>query len=313
MMLRMQISAIEAVTSRVKRFVLSPCDVPRLPAFSGGSHIVLAVDDGGVKFRNPYSLIGSSDRTSSYQIAVQLEPNSRGGSSYLHGLGAPGRVVSVSLPYNSFPLVRTAKHHLFIAGGIGITPILALIEDAVMAGASWEFHYCIRTLADGALATEVASRHSKQVTLYPADQTRLQLQPLLSGRKLGTHLYVCGPERLIQATKATAAILGWPSRYLHSERFQATTVGPPFTVWLSRSGRRLEVESGASLLETLEAAGIDIPSGCRGGACGVCETAVLEGEIDHHDHYLSEESKRLNQCIMPCVSRARSERLVLDL
>lgn len=313
MTIPMRIAAIEAVTPRVKRFTLTPSEVRRLPAFSGGSNILLAVEDGAVRFRNTYSLIGGCDRTCSYQIAVQLEANSRGGSRYLHSLAAPGCPVSVGFPNNSFPLVRTARHHVFIAGGIGITPFLTFIEDATIARASWELHYCIRSQTDGAFATEIISRHPERVTLYPADRARLQLHAVLRGQRLGTHVYVCGPERLIEATSAAAASLGWPSRYVHSERFQASAPGPPFTVELARSGRRLRIESGISLLEGLEAAGIEVSYGCRAGVCGACETGVLEGEIDHHDHYLSEQSKRSNQCIMACVSRARSERLVLDL
>jgi ferredoxin-NADP reductase len=310
----MLLQDVETLAPRIKQLTLTAADNGPLPAFSGGSHINLRLPAGAATLNNSYSLIGSSDRTSSYQIAVQLAEESRGGSHFLHSLEPACGRIRASYPSNSFPLVRTARRHVFIAGGIGITPFLTLIEDADAAGIPWELHYAVRSRQSAAFIERLQSGYQARVRIYAADEReRLNLNSILRDQRLGTHAYVCGPERLIGATLETALELGWPESYVHFEYFQSAAAGDPFTVELARTGRTIHIDSGVSLLEGLEAAGVEVNYSCRGGVCGACETAVLSGVAEHRDHFLSEEVKTLGKAIMPCVSRARSERLVLDL
>jgi ferredoxin-NADP reductase len=310
----MLLQDVQTVAPRIKQLTLTPADNSPLPPFSGGSHISLRLRTDRVTLNNSYSLIGSRDRTSSYQIAVQLAEESKGGSHFLHSLEPPGVEIRASYPSNSFPLVRTARRHVFIAGGIGITPFLTFIEDANAANTLWELHYAVRSRQSAAFTEQLQTCYPDRVRIYASDEReRLSLNGILQDQPLGTHVYVCGPDRLIAATTETALKLGWPERYIHFEYFQSSSVGDPFTVELARSGRTIHIDSGISLLEGLEAAGIEVNYSCRGGVCGACETGLLCGTADHRDHFLSEDVRIAGRAIMPCVSRARSERLVLDL
>jgi ferredoxin-NADP reductase len=310
----MLLQDVQTLAPRIKQLTLTPADNSPLPPFSGGSHINVRLRTGRVTVNNSYSLIGSRDRTSSYQIAVQLAEQSKGGSHFLHSLEPAGAEIRTSFPANSFPLVRTARRHVFVAGGIGITPFLTFIEDANAANNPWELHYAVRSRQSAAFTEQLRSCYPDRVRIYASDEReRLSLNVILQDRPLGTHVYVCGPERLIAATMETALALGWPKSYVHFEYFQSTSIGEPFTVELARSGRTIHIDTGVSLLEGLEAAGIEVNYSCRGGVCGACETALLSGTPEHRDHFLSEDVKAAGTTIMPCVSRARSERLVLDL
>lgn len=308
----LQLDDVQTVSPRVKTFTLVSGDRSPLPAFSGGSHINLMLETPECTLHKSYSLIGTPDRTSAWQIAVQLSDKSRGGSRFLHDLKPASVQVLSSLPTNSFPLVRQARRHVFIAGGIGITPFLTLIEDA--ASTPWELHYAVRSRHTAAFCEQLTEAWPHRVRIYSSeDNDRLTLNTVLHNQPLGTHVYVCGPERLISATIDSARALGWLDRYIHFEHFQSGSVGELFEVELARSGRTIRIESGMSLLEGLEAAGIDMTYSCRGGACGACETPVISGVPDHRDHYLSDEARKSGKTIMPCVSRSLSERLVLDL
>ncbi len=312
--LKLRLQDVIAITPRVKRFTFVAVKGRTLPAFSGGSHIVLRVQTGATSFRNAYSLIGGVDRTASYQIAVELAGQSRGGSRLLHSLESAGAEVECNYPLNTFPLVSTARHHVFIAGGIGITPFLTFIEDAHVSKTSWELHYAVSSRHSAPFIDHLLSSCAKNCRIYVSDeQNRLDLGSILREQKLGTHLYVCGPDRLITATSKTALGFGWPESSIHYEHFQPVPALGAFTVELARSCRDIHIDSGVSLLEALEEANINVPYGCRAGACGACQTVVLSGIPDHRDHYLTDEEKTSGNFIMPCVSRSFSERLVLDL
>jgi dimethylamine monooxygenase subunit B len=310
----MRVQDIETLTPRIKQFTFIPIDNSPLPSFSGGSHISLRLNSSQATFNNAYSLIGSPDRTSCYQIAVQLAEQSKGGSSLLHSLEQANAEIMASLPSNSFPFVHTARRHVFIAGGIGITPFITFIEDANTARVPWELHYAVRCRQAAAFADRLQSSYPDHVRIYSSDEgDRLDSSTILQAQKLGTHVYICGPERLIKATSESALALGWLERYIHFEYFKSASAGEAFTAELTRSGKTIHIESGVTLLEALEAEGVEVSYGCRGGVCGACETVLLAGIADHRDHFLSEEAKNSGELIMPCVSRARSERLVLDL
>src|SRR5579862_5971232 len=312
--LAVKVSAIEPVTPTVRRFTLVAADGGALPRFSAGSHVVMTMTGAERQWRNAYSLTNSPEQRDYYQIAVRRLAVTRGGSAFLHDAIGVGATLKMSAPANLFGLTATARKHLLIAGGIGITPMLAHIADLEAMRASFELHFAVRSLAEGPFASELARAHPDQVRLYRGDRgERLDVGALLADQPLGTHLYVCGPAGLIADSVAAAERLGWPARYIHRESFVAAAPGKPFTAVLARSGRRISVDENTSLLEALEAAGVAIQSQCRGGACGRCETAVVDGTVEHRDVFLTDAVKATQRKIMVCVSRAMSDHLVLDL
>ena len=303
------------VNDLIRRVRFVRADGGPVPPFSGGSHIVVEMDDDGTRRLNPYSLMSDPADTTGYAISVRREDAGRGGSLFIHRKLRPGMRISISHPVNLFPLEGRARKHLMIAGGIGITPFIAQMAQLDAANARFELHYAARSHARAAYARELQDRHGDRVHLYCSeDGEAIDLPALLAGQPLGTHLYVCGPKRMIEGVMATAEAMGWPRGALHYEEFLAPPVGEPFQVELARSGRTITVGAAQSLLEAIEAAGIEAPYLCRGGACGQCETRVLacDGTIDHHDHWLTDEQKASGTLIMPCVSRFRGRSLVLD-
>ncbi|HXG29059.1 MAG TPA: PDR/VanB family oxidoreductase [Nevskiales bacterium] len=306
------VADVEQLTPLIKLFTLVPVGGGRLPGFSGGSHIVVTMEDRGKRHRNPYSLLSSPEDTRYYQIAVRRDDAGRGGSRFMHERVAPGTVLAISTPFNLFPLNRLARKHILIAGGIGITPFLAQLADLRRNGAEYELHYAYRSPEHAAFRDKLLQEHPGRVHFHCGPQ-RLQPEVLCAAQPLGTHLYVCGPQPLIDAVIAAARAEGWPDSHIHWERFSAPPEGKPFTVVLAKTGIEIGVAADQTVLEALEHAGLEPRCLCRGGACGQCETAVLEGEVEHHDHYLSAADRAAHRKMMICVSRARSERLVLDI
>jgi dimethylamine monooxygenase subunit B len=285
--------------------------------FSGGAHVVVAMRDGKVLRRNPYSLMSSPEDTGGYEISVLRVENSRGGSHFLHDKVKKGDELTVSQPVNLFPLDARGRKHLFMAGGIGITPFMAMMDQLHQTGGNFELHYAVRSRSHGAYWKELQERYGKaRVKIYCDDEKLfIPVNSLLENQPLGTHLYVCGPAGMIKAVLGSATDQGWPSQNLHSEEFLAPPPGKPFKVNLSRSNRTIEVHSHQSILEAIEAAGIDAPYLCRGGACGQCETSVkaCDGAIEHNDHYLEPDEKASGRKIMICVSRISGPEITLDL
>ena len=303
-----------SVTGSVRRFTLIAADGGRLPGFSSGSHIRIAIETRGRRLLNAYSLLNSPNAADHYQIAVRKDAGGRGGSLFLHEQVRTGAILSIGHPANMFPLVATARKHLLIAGGIGITPIVSHLAALAYLGAAFELHFVVRSLDEGPFAGELAARYAGRVRLYRRDtRDAFDVAALLGNQPLGTHLYVCGPPRLIDAVTKAARAQGWPDRYVHLERFTQSAGGRPFTAVLARSGREIAVGATVSLLEALEDAGLEVPQLCRGGACGQCETGLLNGEAEHRDCFLGDAIRAAQTRIMPCVSRAKGDRLVLDL
>lgn len=302
----LKLTARQPLSPRITRFRFEHPDGAALPLFSGGAHVMVEMQDGDILRRNAYSLISDPEDGSGYEIAVQREDQGRGGSRFMHEQAQPGLVMRIGSPVNLFGLNLTAKKHLMIAGGVGITPFLAQIAELDRLGADYELHYAVRSRSE--LAATPPGAH-----LHVSDEgSRIDLGALLSEQPLGTHLYVCASDRMIQTVLDTAQSLGWPRDALHSEEFLAPAPGEPFEVFCARSHKTLTVGAHESLLEALENAGIDAPWLCRGGACGQCETDVLacDGQIDHHDHWL--EPGERDRKIMPCVSRFRGALLTID-
>jgi ferredoxin-NADP reductase len=312
-----RVAAITPVAERVKRFRFERIDGKPMPIFSGGAHVVVAMRDGDLIRRNPYSLMSSPSDSSAYEISVLRVEQSRGGSAFLHEGLAVGGTLTISQPLNLFPFDRRGKKHLFFAGGIGITPFMAMMDQMSRDGMNFELHYAVRTRAHGAYWRELEARYgAHRIRVYcDAENLFIPVETLLTGQPLGTHLYVCGPSGMIDGVLNKATSLGWPSQNLHSERFLAPPPGNPFEAILKKSAKTVTVGSHQSILEAVEAAGVDAPYLCRGGACGQCETNVLgcEGAIEHNDHYLEPADKASGRKIMICVSRLKGREIVLDL
>ena len=313
--LQVRVESVTPVNELITRFRFVARDGKDLPAFSGGAHTVVEMDDHGTRRLNPYSLMSDPEDTSGYEISVRRDDQGRGGSLYMHRHVRPGMEMVISHPVNLFALDNRARKHLMIAGGIGITPFLAQIAQLTHFGGRFELHYSARSKALGAYMDRLAAAHADRVQFYFDDQgQQIDLGRVLSMQPIGTHLYVCGPKGMIAWVLSTAEAMGWPKLALHSEEFQAPGTGTPFEVRLAASGRTITVGTTQSLLEAMEVAGVDAPYLCRGGACGQCETNVHEcdGTILHRDHWLSPEEQASNQKIMPCVSRFEGKTLVID-
>lgn len=290
----------------------------RLPAFRAGAHIDLHLPGGLCR---QYSLSNSPSERDRYVIGVGLAPASRGGSAYLHEQLAVGARIEVGEPRALFGVEPGAASHAFIAGGIGITPILSMIRWCEAQGQPWHLLYCVRSRARAAYAWDLA-RHGDRVRLHVDEEEggAVDLAGWLAGQAAGAHVYCCGPSGLMDAVAASAAQVGIPKSATHFERFTApapaqgqTPPGGSFIVTLKRAGLQIEVGPLQSLLEALEASNVRVPSSCREGLCRSCELTVLEGEADHRDFVLSDEERAAHRCILPCVSRARSAGLVIDL
>ena len=309
------VDAVVQVNDLIKRFRFVARDGGDLPAFSGGSHVVVEMDDHGTRRLNPYSLMSDPEDRSGYAISVRRDDQGRGGSLYMHGSVRAGMDMVISHPLNLFPLDLRARKHLMIAGGIGITPFLAQIRQLSHLGGRFELHYAARSRALGAYMAELQAAHGARVQCYFDDEGMvIDLAGLLGRQPIGTHLYVCGPKGMLAWVRATAAAAGWPGGAVHFEEFLAPGSGQVFTAELALSGKTVTVGTHQSLLEAIEAAGVDAPYLCRGGACGQCETNVLacDGQLLHRDHWLTPDELAAGQKIMPCVSRFAGKTLVLE-
>lgn len=312
--LRLRVRQMRWEAEGVLSVHLQRLDGADLPGWRPGAHLDLRLP--GVITRQ-YSLCGSPADASTWRIAVLREVNGKGGSAAVHERLRPGDVVEVLGPRNNFPLVDSPEY-LFIAGGIGITPLLPMIDAVAATGARWRVVYGGRSRTSMAFVEDLAA-HGDRVEVLPQDEHGLlDLDGLLGTPRPDSCVYCCGPEPLLAAVEQQCA--RWPKGSLHVERFapkpqQATGAESdrPFDVVLARSQRTVQVPPGMAILEALEAAGLEPANSCREGICGTCETKVLEGLPDHRDSLLSEEERAANTSMMICVGRARCDRLVLDL
>ncbi|MCZ2839533.1 PDR/VanB family oxidoreductase [Modestobacter sp. VKM Ac-2985] len=300
------------VADGVVTLTLAAPDGGRLPDWTPGAHVDLTLDNG---LTRQYSLCGDRWDARSYRVGVLLEPAGRGGSAYVHQQLEPGHVVGLGGPRNDFPLVP-ADSYLFVAGGIGITPVLPMVVQAELLRLDWRLLYGGRQRSSMAFLDELAA-HGDRVQVRPQDEHGLlDLTGFLGEPRPGTRVYGCGPAPLLTALEGACA--GWPPRTLHTERFVAAERGAPvrttpFEVELHRSGRTVTVAPGTSVLDAIAGAGVEVLSSCRQGTCGTCETTVLAGQPDHRDALLDDEERAAADCMYPCVSRSCSDRLVLDL
>jgi ferredoxin-NADP reductase len=311
------VSARDVPAEGVVALTLTDPTGAQLPAWTPGAHIdVLLGDDAGDDLVRQYSLCGEPSDQHTWRIAVLRDDAGRGGSRRVHEILQLGATVAVRGPRNHFPL-RAAPRYIFIAGGIGITPILPMITLAEQSGADWELWYGGRSRSSMAFLAEL-ERHGDRVTGWPDDeQGLLPLERILGAPSEDRLVYCCGPEPLLAAVEERCA--GWPSGTLHFERFaakpQPAGAAEPagFEVVCQRSGVTVSVPPDKSIIDALDENGISVLSSCLEGVCGTCETGVLEGTPDHRDSLLTEEERESNEYMMICVSRSKSDRLVLDL
>ncbi|MGJ8624642.1 MAG: PDR/VanB family oxidoreductase [Yoonia sp.] len=309
------VSAVVPVTEHVTRFEFSRTDGADFPPFSGGAHTVVTMQDGERTRLNPYSLMSDPSDLSTYAISVRREDEGRGGSLFMHTQVRRGDAMTITYPVNLFSLDLRAKKHVFFAGGIGITPFLAMIDQLEQSNGNWELHYAARTPQNAAYADMLLAKFPTKVHVYFSSASqRIALADVFDGQPLGTHAYVCGPTRLIDGVHDTAARLGWPDTNVHSEEFLAPEPGVPFEVRLCKSDKTITVGEHESLLEALEREGVEAPFLCRAGSCGQCETPVIgaSGAFIHRDHWLDDDEHASGKKIMPCVSRFMGEFLEID-
>lgn len=309
------VSAVVPLNDLVTRFEFKRSDGQDFPPFSAGAHTVVEMHDEGRTRLNPYSLMSDPADTSTYAISVRRDDEGRGGSLFLHRKVSEGDQMVITYPVNLFSLDLRAGKHIFFAGGIGITPFMAMIEQLERSNGHWELHYAARSPELASYADDLQSKHPANVHVYyDSKGETIDLEHLLDGQPLGTHAYVCGPAGMIKWVHDTATAHGWPDDNVHSEEFLAPQPGKPFQVRLCKSDLTIDVGENESLLEAMERCGVDAPFLCRGGACGQCETDVVEsdGTFLHRDHWLEDEDHASGKKIMPCVSRFVGKSLVLD-
>lgn len=283
-----------------------------LPGWEPGAHLSLRLGNGVVR---EYSLCGDPDDRRGWTVAVLREPNSRGGSAWVHERLTAGTPVEVDGPRNDFPLEPAARH-LLVAGGIGVTPLRPMAARLAAAGADWRMLYCGRSRANMAFLDELVELGGDRVRVHADDEHGgpPELAAELAALEPGTLVHCCGPEPLLAAVESALP----ETAELRVERFRApepvaSTEDGSFEVVCASSGVRVPVEPGTTVLDALAAAGVEVPSSCREGVCGTCETKVVGGRVDHRDHVLGPAEREAGDTMMICVSRCRSAELVLDL
>ncbi len=316
--LALKVARIDRETDDVLSIRLEAQAGQSLPAFTPGAHIDLHLPNGTTP---QYSLANDPAEADHYLLGVLRERESRGGSAWIHAELASGMLLEIGLPRNNFPLVPAART-LFIAGGIGVTPMLSMAAELQAKGAEFAFHYCTRSPEATAFRALIAqSAWSRRVTYVHdgGDPSRgLDVKALLAAPSEGTHLYCCGPAGLMNAVRDAAG--HWPTDRVHFEWFSpdaAASSGDgedrPFTCVLKRSGLELTIPADKSIVEVLRENNVEIETLCEDGLCGTCITDVSEGEIDHRDSILTPEEQAANDVMTVCCSRAKGDRLVLDL
>lgn len=307
---------ITPLTDRISSFRIVAAEGAALPGYAPGAHIKITVGDGDTR---AYSLVDFKPITGtpdSYAIAVQREDDGAGGSRHMHGL-AVGDNVTLGQPKNDFTLVP-GKKTVLLAGGIGITPMVSMATALAADGAAFAFHYAGRSRRMMAFVDDLTEQHGKTLSLHFDDQpdTALDLDAVIATVDPGTHFYVCGPRGMIDAARAKAEAAGIPNDHIHFELFEnaAPQIGDtPFEVELASTGDVYTVAADQSIIEALEAAGVDVMYDCQRGDCGICQCDVISGEPDHRDVVLSEDERASGKVMQICVSRAKSPRLVLDI
>lgn len=320
-LLRMRVAHKQTESLDVCSLEIVSADGSALPVFEAGAHIDLHLPNGLVR---PYSLCNAPGETHRYVIAVLRTATSRGGSAAVHSLLNTGSLLRISKPRNLFALAQQAEHHLLLAAGIGITPLLAMAQSLHASQASFALHYCSRSPERTAFVhTLAAAPYAHRVHHHfdngPPGQL-LDIAAVLRNAPPRSHLYVCGPQGFMDMVRSAAQAAHWDSGRMHQESFGApdapregSAPDGDFELEIASSGQVIPVEANQTALHALLQAGVDVPWSCEQGVCGTCLTGIVAGQPDHRDQFLLPEERDANNQFLPCCSRSLSARLVLDL
>ncbi|SEB24840.1 PDR/VanB family oxidoreductase [Variovorax sp. YR216] len=317
-LMQVRVRAVTYEADGILGFELVPMPpLKELPAFTAGAHIDLHLPNGLLR---SYSLLNAPSERHRYLIGVNKDAKSRGGSRYMHEVLRSGETLTIGAPRNNFPLDETSPMNVFIAGGIGITPMMSMIARSQALGTPWRLHYAARTRRNAAFLDVLQGFHNQpnaELRLnfdQEAGGQMLDLSAIVQSLPAGAHVYCCGPLPMLAAYEQATA--GLPPDRVHMEYFaakEAAATDGGFIVELARSGKQLEVRAGQTILDSLLAIGIEPPFSCQEGICGTCEVRVLEGTPDHRDLVLSNAEKAANDRMMICCSGCKTAKLVLDL
>lgn len=313
-MLEVVISDLWDETGEIRCFELGSAGEP-LPSFSAGAHVEVHLSDNLVRH---YSLWNGPEQTDRYMIGVKREPESRGGSARMHELKV-GDTIAISEPRNNFALEDSDGPAIMLAGGIGITPLLAMARERREQRRPTTLHMFARDADNIPFKSQLNALDNAPVHLglVPPTLDRV-LRGILSDPDPDAHLYMCGPGPFMDLVEKIAAITGWPNDRVHLERFSVDAdaldlSGDSFEVVLRQSGQSITVGPDQTIIQAMEKAGIVPLTSCEQGVCGTCMTTVIDGEPDHRDFFLNDMERQEGNLIMPCVSRCKGKRLVLDL
>jgi vanillate O-demethylase ferredoxin subunit len=312
--MEMRLTSIHFGATRTNLFEFRPLRGGDVPEFSAGSHVDVYLPNGTIR---QYSIASSVADRARYLLGVKLEEKGRGGSRCMHDELRVGQIVKLGLPRNNFRLVEDAALSIFIAGGIGVTPIKCMIDRLQQLGRAWRLHYAVRARDEAVFAAELLGAGDR-VHLHvdtECDGKVIDVAAIVASAPADAQLYCCGPAPMLEAFEQ--ASVSRPKHHVHLERFSAPDVtaatGGAYTVELARSKRTITVAAGQSLIQALQAAGLKIKTSCEQGICGTCETRVLSGTPDHRDMILSDDEKAANDTMMVCCSGSLGATLVLDL
>lgn len=317
--MRLQVRAIHQRTPDIRAFELVDPAGGELPAFEPGASLSVRVMPGsGAIHTRSYSLVSDSAKRFSYEIAVLRQRDGYGGSTWMHAAVQLGSSLDIEAPSNGFPLFPLAQRSLFLAGGIGITPILCMARALASQRKNVELHYFGRSTEAIAYRAELKSLSG--VSLHEwvgldVAESALTMQRCIGEAAIGDHLYLCGPSAMVDAALDIAEAQGWPAQQVHSERFGTVRSGAaeePFTVELRQQGLRIQVGHRQTLLDALLSSNVAVAHDCRAGTCGSCLVPVVTGHIQHFDTFLTEQDRADGELMCACVSRATGL-LVLDL
>lgn len=311
-MLQLRIKSAVWEAPNIVSYELRSTDGKDLPPFTAGAHVDITLGNGLVR---SYSLVNAQSERHRYMIAVQKDRQSRGGSKWIHQNFRAGEIVPVSEPRNNFALIEDAEKSVFLAGGIGITPMLSMISRLTVLERDWELIYCSRTRASTPFL-ETLERSPRVRLNFDREPggAMLNIAEMVEAASASSHLYCCGPAPMLEAF--AAATKGLQRERVHVEYF--TAAEPPateggFTVVLAKTNREIEIPPGKTILAALDESGIAVPHSCTEGVCGTCETRILEGIPDHRDRILTDTQRASNKTMMICCSGSKSDKLVLDL
>jgi vanillate O-demethylase ferredoxin subunit len=315
--MHLKVSAVEKAAEDIVHFELVSDEDRALPRFTAGAHVDVHTTSGLVR---QYSLCSDPADSERYHIAVKLEPQSRGGSKWMHEDLKAGDYVLIGQPRNNFPLASSTGPVILMGGGIGVTPLISMAYELSALGRQWHLNYFVRSHAHAAFRSLLRSGgFAENVTIHTGldvEGTRAQIECLVSEQPTGAHLYICGPRPFMDMITAFAEKT-WTKGSLHLEHFTVDpslhVTGDGFEVVLAKSGRSVVVGPEETIIDALAAIGLPIETSCEQGICGTCVTRVISGELDHRDAFLTDEEKRSGAMMTPCVSRARGRRIVLDV